>query len=219
MAHAHKAINLRTHHAKLLARSLRHGATFVAGYFTALAFWTNNQRFIEQLYYYYYYALCIELLVANYRLFTISATSIISPPETALVCIGEQLEITCNVTGSFLKWSINLFLSTGDESYSRILSTFSETTYLQTNHTQFTFSRVSPQSSLPLESVVLVSPARDYLNGTVVTCTDTATGISSSTTIKIITDLGKSTIEAEIIMLFFCNFNYIMPSFLTSNPR
>jgi hypothetical protein len=105
------------------------------------------------------------------------------------------------VTGSFLKWSINLFLSTGDESYSRILSTFSETTYLQVNNTQFTFERASPQSNLPLESVVLVSPANDYLNGTVVTCIDTAAGKSSSTIIKIITDLGKSKLEAEIIML------------------
>ena len=69
------------------------------------------------------------MIVAS--LFTLSATSIINPPETAPVCIGDQLAITCNVTGNFLKWSINLFLSTGDESYSRILSTFSETTYLQ----------------------------------------------------------------------------------------
>ena len=121
-------------------------------------------------------------------LFTLSATSIINPPETAPVCIGDQLAITCNVTGNFLKWSINLFLSTGDESYSRILSTFSETTYLQLNNTQFTFSRVSPQSNLPLESVVLISPATNYLNGTVVNCTDTATGKSSSTIIKIIAD-------------------------------
>jgi hypothetical protein len=93
-------------------------------------------------------------------------------------------------------------LSTGDEPYTRILSTFSETTCLQVNNTQFTFSRVSPQSNLPLESVVLVSPVIDYLNGTVVTCIDTATGITSSTTIKIITNLGKSILEAEIIKLF-----------------
>jgi hypothetical protein len=147
--------------------------------------------------------------------FTISATSTISPPETAPACIGDQLEITCTVTGSFLKWSINLFLSTGDESYTRILSTFSEITYLQVNNTQFTFSRVSPQSSIPLESVVLISPANDYLNGTVVTCIDTDTGITSSTIIKIITDLGKSTLEAEINHVLLIMFNiYIMPSFL-----
>jgi hypothetical protein len=41
MAHAHKAI----YHAKLQAGSLGHGATFIAGCFTALVFWTNNQRF------------------------------------------------------------------------------------------------------------------------------------------------------------------------------
>ena len=81
-----------------------------------------------------------------------------------------------------------------DESYSRILSAYSETTNLQVNNTQFTFSRVSPQSSSPLESVLLISPVSSYLNGTVVSCTDRSTGKSSSTIINIITDLGKSII-------------------------
>ena len=127
------------------------------------------------------------MIVAS--LFTLSATSIITPSETIPVCIGDQLAITCNVTGNFLKWNINL---SGDESYSRILSPYSETTYLRLNNTQFTFSRVSPQSNLPLESLMIISPATNYLNGTVVNCMDTDTSKSSSTIIKIIADnMGK----------------------------
>ena len=34
---------------------------------------------------------------------------------------------------NLLKWSINLFSSTGDETYSRLLSTFSEAMSLQVN--------------------------------------------------------------------------------------
>ena len=46
-------------------------------------------------------------------LFTLSATPITTPSKTAPVCIRDQLAITCNVTGNFLKWNINL---SGDES-------------------------------------------------------------------------------------------------------
>ena len=86
-------------------------------------------------------------------------------------CIGDQLVLLCNVTGNVLKWGINLFSSTaGDEPYSRILSIFSETTYLQVNNTQFTFSRVSPSGTSPIESLLLISPVSSYLNGTMVNC-------------------------------------------------
>jgi hypothetical protein len=79
-------------------------------------------------------------------------------------------------------------LSTGDESYERILSTSSEMSSLQVNNTQFIFSRVSPSGSAPVESLLLISSASSYLNGTVVNCIDRTTGNSSSTIINIITD-------------------------------
>ena len=73
---------------------------------------------------------------------------------------------------------------------------------LQVNNTHFTFSRVSPQGNLPLESVLLISTVSIYLNGTVVSCTDRTTGKSSSTIINIITDPGKSiTISKEMLKL------------------
>ena len=131
-----------------------------------------------------------------------AATAIISPSETAPACIGGQLGLTCNVMGNFLEWSINIS-STGDEPYSRTFSRYTETMGFQINTTQFTFSRVSPQGSSPLVSVLLIGPISRYLNGTVVNCTDGTGGEISSTIIKIITDLRKSYITINFVAIMF----------------
>ena len=122
----------------------------------------------------------------------------INPSGTAPACIGDQLELTCTIMGGLLRWSFYQYSDEGS-GYSRLLSTSSEITSLQVNNTQFTFSRVSLPNTLPLVSVLLISPVSSYLNRTVVNCTDRTTDKSSSTIINIITDLGKFCIYTALI--------------------
>ena len=110
----------------------------------------------------------------------------LSPSEVALVCqVGDQLELTCTTSGTFLRWE--LF---NNASLTRLVSSAGATATLQPltiNSTTATFSRVSAQGVLPLKSSVLINPVTASLNGSIVTCVDIAsqTREMSSTTIRI----------------------------------
>ena len=117
----------------------------------------------------------------------------ISPPEITSVCRGYQLDLMCTVTGSFLQWSFSLIPEgeTTPRPYTYILTSLNrnnQTQNLRVNSTLFTFSRASPQNSLPLVSSLTINATSDRLNGTVVTCSDVETSESASTTISIINE-------------------------------
>ena len=121
----------------------------------------------------------------------------ISPSGIALACDGDQLQLTCHVTGRVLEWNINVLLE--DDRFKSVLDSISPTLPSHTitvNATiKFIFTRTSPPNSRPLMSRLVISQANSgILNGTVVSCADRETRNSSSTVINVITDqaiMGK----------------------------
>ena len=109
----------------------------------------------------------------------------LSPSEVAPVCqVGGQLELTCTVTGMFLRWEVF-----NNASYTRLVSSVGSTPAIlpfTINSTTFTYSRVSGPNVQPLKSRLTISPVTASLNGSVVTCVDEVTQEISSTTIYII---------------------------------
>ena len=126
------------------------------------------------------------------------ATVSTSPSGVATVCSGDQLELTCNITGRILDWS---FFMIDDETGAarkyamrgitadaqRESQTFTLTRF---NSTVITFLRLSTQDSPVLTSRVFISPVSDSLDGTVVTCMDVASQTMES--ITIITFISQS---------------------------
>ena len=146
---------------------------------------------------YYIIAHIIVWLIMDtcYTLYTFAGWLLISPSEEAVICHGEQLELTCTTNATFLRW-ISL-LRTGQESvhtYSRYISSIDATqqaSSISINSIFFNVSRVSHQGRMPLVSRLLINPVSFTLNGTKLNCTevDGADKISMvSTTVLIIGD-------------------------------
>ena len=111
----------------------------------------------------------------------------ISPSGVALVCSGGHLDIACTTNGSFLRWHIRSEIENDAiRTYTRVLSSgirVSTVAPLMINNTMFSFSRTSPQGTLPLTSRLAVNPVSEILNGTEVKCEDVIVNTNSSTTI------------------------------------
>ena len=116
----------------------------------------------------------------------------ISPPGVAPVCSGDQLELTCTITGSFLGWRFSVFrenATTATEFSRNIIPSGSASAAMSQfvlNSTTFDVSRTSAEDTMPLMSRLLINPVSNSLNGTVVNCEDVDTSELSSTTIIII---------------------------------
>ena len=111
----------------------------------------------------------------------------ISPPGLASVCDGDQLELTCTTTGSQLEWRFNAIRGNATATeFSRIINADgSAMSQLVINSIMFRFSRISAKDSLPVMSMLLISPVNRNLNGTVINCVDLGTSEASSTTVVI----------------------------------
>ena len=107
----------------------------------------------------------------------------LSPSEVAPVCqVGGQLELTCTVTGTFLRWVVfNI-------SHIRLISSAGKIAPFTIDSTMITFSRVNVQ---PLKSRLTISPVTASLNGFVVTCGDVETHENSSTAVYIVDGMFK----------------------------
>ena len=110
----------------------------------------------------------------------------ISPSGVAPVCqAGDQLELTCSVTGVFLRWDFTVAgaqMPFGTAPVSAGGSSGVPPPVL-VNSTRFTFSRLSTQ---PLRSTMTVSTISEGLNGVQVNCVDIETSESAFTTIHIV---------------------------------
>ena len=112
----------------------------------------------------------------------------ISPSGVAPVCqAGDQLELTCIVSGAFLRWQFTVIREDGTVPtfISDISSGGTTDVFLprMPNSTSFTFSRLSTQ---PLMSRMTITPVSEGLNGVQVSCIDRVTSESATTTIRII---------------------------------
>ena len=129
----------------------------------------------------------------------------LSPLGIAPVCLGDQLELTCTTTERFLEWRFTLAEM---NNYQQLVSVTTRVTVdLNVSHTLFIFSKNSTQNSLPLISALLINPASNILNGTVVNCVERETGESSSTVINKHLFQGR-TLHAAAIGLSIKNDNY-----------
>ena len=109
----------------------------------------------------------------------------------APVCqVGNQLELSCSVTGIFLRWEFTIFPE--NMTYVQTPVTSSGPSGIpppvRINTTMFTYSRLSGPSSLPLISRLTINPVSRGLNGTVVNCFEgsTSTEPVAKTTIYIV---------------------------------
>ena len=113
----------------------------------------------------------------------------LSPSETAPVCNGGQLKVTCTTTGSFLRWNITLVES-------EIIPNTYERTFTSTglnamrepvvvNSTIISFIRTSAKGESPLISKLLVNPISRTFNGSRVKCIELPLGRSESTVVHV----------------------------------
>ena len=153
--------------------------------------------------------ICVSLTKDLYGTYIHAGLLTLSPSREAVVCgVGEQLELTCSTTETFLQW--NITITEGFEtnttrtetrlfSYSTLSSTASP---LLINSTTINFMRTSGQGTLPLTSTLLFDHVTEGLNGTVVSCMGLLPGNivaeSSAATVHIIdpsADFGRSSSE------------------------
>ena len=114
---------------------------------------------------------------------------ILSPSDLARVCIGENLEFTCSVTGILLEWSFPP-LSEPQASRSYTIAITAEgpaegqRDQLIDNSTTYQVTRTSAEGH-PVSSRLLISTVSNIHNGTAITCLDVTTGTASTTIIII----------------------------------
>ena len=123
-----------------------------------------------------------------------TGASMISPSGIASVCSGEHLDITCTISGTFIRWYIRPENeSNAFRTYIRTLSSLSVVSGvapLMINSTMFSFSRISTQGTLPLSSRLEISPVSEILNGTEMKCEDVTAMVNSSATIINVISIG-----------------------------
>jgi hypothetical protein len=123
------------------------------------------------------------------------AVTLISPPEVAPVCSGDELELACTAPGRALEWNITLMPPSEDMTYeyryplNSVEQSFPVHT-ITVNNVSFIFSRISPSNSRPLISRLLISPATNVVDGILVVCADRETRTNSSTSVNVVHNNG-----------------------------
>ena len=136
-------------------------------------------------------------------MFCHSGTAILSPSGVAPVCSGDQLELTCTITGDPLQWRFSVIRGneTSDTEIRRSVNSIGPvTSNLTVNSIVFNFSRISAHNSVPVMSRLMISPVSNSLNGTVMNCVDVESGEVSSTTIIV---GGRDALQG-IIIVYVC---------------
>ena len=88
------------------------------------------------------------------------------PSEIAQVCVGDNLEFTCNVTGIVLEWIFPNLLLSQREFTSGIAAqgpNEDQTFEVMNNNITYRFRRTSAEGS-PVSSMLLISPVSDGHN-------------------------------------------------------
>ena len=120
----------------------------------------------------------------------------------ARVCSENQLQLTCNSTETHLEWAIRRttdgptipvhildYRSTADQTFG----------YLLVDSVFFNTSRVSPTNSLPLISVLVISPTNSSINGTEVICRDVSqNSITQSAFVHVV---NRDSIPGTLILI------------------
>ena len=102
------------------------------------------------------------------------------------MCSGDQLELTCTITGDLLQWRFRVFRGneTDPIDFRRTISpTSAEMLQFTADSLVFNFLRISAYDSMPVISTLVISPVSRRINGTVVNCDNVGASEVSSTTI------------------------------------
>ena len=118
----------------------------------------------------------------------------LSPAPVAPVCeVGDQLELTCNISGSYLRWILTMGNEQGMlQEHRRNINSqdgSQQISQVMVNFTTFTFMRTSSRDILPLDSTLVINSVSRDLNGVMVYCVDVNASRSVSTTIHLF-DMG-----------------------------
>ena len=117
----------------------------------------------------------------------------ISPSGVAPVCqVGDQLELTCSITGEFKRWEFTLTLDNGlTQTFMPDVTPDGVSPPLMVNSTTFTSSRLSARDVSPLISRMTINPVSEGLNGVAMSCEDVAASESATTTVRIVDTRGR----------------------------
>ena len=107
------------------------------------------------------------------------------------VCNGDQLQVTCSTTETFLRWNITLAhdqneASNAINSFTRTVSWLSVTSLVSpvvTNSVMIGLHRSSAKDELPLVSSLTISSVSAIFNHTLLTCTELTSSAESATTL------------------------------------
>ena len=160
----------------------------------------------------------------NFFLFIVgqaTAAVTISPSEIAQVCVGDNLDFTCNITGTPLEWHFPL-ISSGRRTFHSISASDSSEAHqrhvLDNSTVNITISRISAEGS-PVSSRLLISPVTESHNGTEVTCVDVISSpiMESSTTIIIFNEPCQMNYTTIFTMAKYCKYSYVHNIMCSSN--
>ena len=130
--------------------------------------------------------------------------------EVAPVCSGDELELTCTISGRVLEWNITLMPLSEDMTFKSIVDSVApsfqpHTQTVNNGFISFIVSRISPSGNThPLISRLLISPATSVVNGTVVVCADRETHANSSTRVNVVynnSTLTDNAVQGRSIIL------------------
>jgi hypothetical protein len=156
---------------------------------------------------------------------TAGAVTINSPgsnADVAPVCSGDELELTCNIPGRVLEWNISQLMPPEDLTFKIVLDSVEPSFPVHTTtvkYISFTFSRISPGSSHPLISRLLISPATSDVDGTVIVCADRETRTNSSVTVNVVHNSNTLTdiaVQGRFLLMYCqkCTAIYIITSYI-----
>ena len=137
----------------------------------------------------------------------------LSPPGIAGVCSGDQLELMCTTTGSFLRWRFRVTLGLNDtntitRTIQAAVPAGDAMSQFVVNSTMFIFSRTSADNS-PVMSKIVIGPVSSSLNGTVINCIDSDTSSSTATTIVTREEEPLQGMHTITLLLWPLYFSYL----------
>lgn len=141
----------------------------------------------------------------------IIGTVTLSPSGDSLVCSGDQLNLTCSLTGSnLLEWTFapdTIFMRPGlYRAIDADVPKFSDD-FAVIGSSRFTFSKSSARGNLPLVSTLLIDPVTNDLNGIMINCTDVSSMESATSIVYVVNRHSGMLCWTTVTIIFCCLVN------------
>ena len=137
----------------------------------------------------------------------------IQPFGQAPVCRGDPLQLVCNTTEVYLRWSYSVHNEQGVlTDYIRTVSSIDpsqQRTRIVVNSTSFDFLRISGQG-MPLISTMTINSVETNLNGVIVGCLGINVQIEATTTINLVNESYLGELNYNNIQCLLMNFRKLV---------